>query len=160
MASKYGIAGDSILNGIEENCLKKNLSVKVRSFPGSNIDDMYDYLKPLLKKKPSYIIIHVRSNDAPFKTSSQILDEMKNLIAHIESVLPSAIVYLSCPILRFDDAKAKLTLHHLIMKMQYLPNMILHDNVDKSCLGKKGAHLNPKGSGRLAINFLSLMRRL
>ena len=50
------IAGDSILNGIEENRLKKNLSVKVRSFPGSNIDDMYDYLKPLLKKKPSYII--------------------------------------------------------------------------------------------------------
>ena len=42
------IAGDSILNCIEENRLKKNLSVKVRSFPGSNIDDMYDYLKPLL----------------------------------------------------------------------------------------------------------------
>ena len=79
---------------------------------------------------------------------------MKNLIAHIESVLPSAIVYLSCPILRFDDAKANLTLH-LIMKMKYLPNIILHDNVDKSCLGKKDVHLNPKGSGRLAINFLS-----
>ena len=34
------IAGDSILNGIEEDRLKKNHSVKVRSFPGSNIDDM------------------------------------------------------------------------------------------------------------------------
>ena len=45
------IAGDSILNGIEENRLKKNHSVKVRSFPGSNIDDMYDYLKTIIEKE-------------------------------------------------------------------------------------------------------------
>ena len=154
------MTGDSILNGTEENRLRKNHSVKVRAFPGSNIEDMYDYLSPLLKKKPFYIILHIGSSDSPYKTSSHILDEILKLKVHIEIVLPTVGVYFSCPILRFDDAKANLTLHHLVMKMKHLTNIIVHDNVDRSCLGKKGTYLNPKGSGRLAINLLSLMRRL
>ena len=67
-------------------------------------------------------------------------------------------VYLSCPVLRFDDTKASLTSHHFVRKMRYLSNILVHDNVDKSCLDKKDTHLNPKG--RLTINFLSLVRRL
>ena len=121
---------------------------------------MYDYLSPLLKKKPSYIIVHIGSNNSPYKTSSHILDEMLKLKAHIEIVLPTVRVYFSCPILRFDDVKANLTLHHLVKKMKHLTNIIVHDNVDRCCLGKKGVHLNPKGSGRLVINLLSLIRRL
>ena len=38
--------------------------------------------------------------------------------------------------------------------------LIDNDNVDRSCLGRKSLHLNAKGSGRIAINFISQMRRL
>ena len=33
-------------------------------------------------------------------------------------------------------------------------NIIIHDNIDNSCLGKAGLHLNAKGTGRLTMNFL------
>ena len=44
------ITGDSILNGLEENCMRNigNHSVKVRAFPGAVVLDMYSYITPLL----------------------------------------------------------------------------------------------------------------
>ena len=38
------IAGDSMLNGIDERLLSQKWLVKVRQFPGATITDMYDYL--------------------------------------------------------------------------------------------------------------------
>ena len=58
------ITGSSILNGIDENRLNSKFNVKVRAFSGAYVDDMYDYLAPLLKKKPSVIILQIGSNDA------------------------------------------------------------------------------------------------
>ena len=156
------ITGSSILNGIDENRLNSKFKVKVRAFSGAYIDDMYDYLAPLLKKKPSVIILQIGSNDATQKTSSQIYREILNLKEHIEFVLPNVKVYLSCPVLRVDNVKANLSLVALgkKLKFNFPSNIIVNDNIDITCLGRKGLHLNPKGSGRLAINFLSLMRRL
>ena len=37
------IAGDSMLNGIDERLLSQKWLVKVREFPGGTITDMYDY---------------------------------------------------------------------------------------------------------------------
>ena len=43
------IVGDSMLAGIDQNCLKiGNYQVKVRFFAGARTDDIYDYVKPLL----------------------------------------------------------------------------------------------------------------
>ena len=43
------IVGDSELFGIERRISKRDRKVKVKNFPGATIDDMYDYIKPLLK---------------------------------------------------------------------------------------------------------------
>ena len=43
------IVGDSMLNGVEER--KMPSYVKVRNFPGSTVRDIYDYVKPLLRKR-------------------------------------------------------------------------------------------------------------
>ena len=152
------ITGSSILCGIQESRLKK---AKVRVFLGANVDDMYDYLTPLLKKRPSNIILHIGSNDAPFKSSDTILKEITNLKMNIMSILPSTKIYISCPILRLDNKNANEVLQDLKEKIKNRFNdIVLNDKVDSSCLGKKGLHLNPKGSGRLAMNFISLLRRL
>ena len=123
---------------------------------------MYDYLSPLLKKVPSVIILHIGSNDSTQKTSTEILEEIWNLKDRIESVLPKVKIYLSCPVIRIDNVKADLTLRHLGKKLQhhFSSSVIINDNIDSSCLGKKVLHLNPRGSGRLAMNYISLMRRL
>ena len=148
------IVGDSIINGIEESRIKKNFPVKVRSYQGAKISDMYDYLTPLLKKEPTYIFLHVGSNNSPNEDSTTILDKFLLLKMHIKVILPNVKIYLSCPVLRMDDAKANLTLRHFTNKLKALNiDVIINDNVDVTCLGKAGQHLNPKGSGRLAMIF-------
>ena len=80
---------------------------------------------------------------------------------HIKLTLPNGKIYLSCPVLRIDDAKTNLTLRHFTNKLKSLNiGVIINDNVDVTCLGKAGLHLNPKGSERLAMNFLSQMQCL
>ena len=52
------IVGDSMLSGIAERRIsKRDRKVKVKNFPGATIDDMYDYIRPLLKKCPDNINI-------------------------------------------------------------------------------------------------------
>ena len=135
--------------------------MKVRSYQVAKIRDMYGYFTPLLKKEPTYIFLHVGSNNSPNEDSTAILDKLLLLKMHIKLILPNVKIYLSCPVLRIDDAKANLTLRNFTNKLKSLNiDVIINDNVDVTCLGKAGLHLNPKGSGRLAMNFLSLMRRL
>ena len=44
------LVGDSMLSGIEERRIsKRDRKVKFKNFRGATIDDMYDYIKPLLK---------------------------------------------------------------------------------------------------------------
>ena len=154
------ITGSSIIMGLEEKRLQK-YQAKVRPFPGACVDDMFDYLLPLLKKRPTNIVLHIGSNDAAFKSANDIANEIRSLKAFIEKLVPGVKLFLSCPIIRLDNNKANNTLLKLATLFKHMEsNIITNDNIDASCLGKKGLHLNPKGSGRLAINFISLMRRL
>ena len=44
------VSDDSMLSGIEERRIsKRDRKVKLKKFPGATIDDMCDYIKPLLK---------------------------------------------------------------------------------------------------------------
>ena len=49
---------------MEEKLCGKGRNVKVRHFPGSTVDDMNHHIVPILRKKPSHLIIHVGTNDA------------------------------------------------------------------------------------------------
>ena len=74
------IVGESMLAGIDKNRLKtRKHKVKVRYFPGSCIDDLYDYMKPLLRKLPDYIILHIGTNDALDNTLRETLDKVLKL---------------------------------------------------------------------------------
>ena len=132
---------------------------KVRSFPGALIDDMYDYLEPLLKKKPKNIILHVGTNDSAYKSAGKMINELKNLAIHVKEVLPDANIYISNPTIRTDNATANHRLNEVRNYVKTMKNSIFNENIDISCLSQKGLHLNPKGAGRLAINFISLMKR-
>ena len=55
------IVGDSIINGVTEKRMnKKDRHVKVRNFPRATVADMEYYFIPVIQKKPSNIILHVR----------------------------------------------------------------------------------------------------
>ena len=50
--------------------------VKVRGFAGARIKDFYNYLIPLLEKRPSRIILMAGTNDSVEKSSQEILTEL------------------------------------------------------------------------------------
>ena len=90
----------------------------------------------------------------------QIFTEIANLKRYIEDVIPGVNVILSRPVIRADNIKANHTLRRLEESIRSTFTFVCNNNVDVSCLGKKGLHLNPKGAGRLAMNYISLMRCL
>ena len=70
------IAGDSILNGIDGSLLSQKRLVKVRQFPGATITDMYDHLKPILKRHPEFLILHIGTNDTSKYMPIEIVDKV------------------------------------------------------------------------------------
>ena len=79
------LLGDSILSGIDQQRLSvKGRIVKVRSFAVATINDIFDYIKPLLKKAPDNVILDVGTNDAPNSISRVML----SLKSFIEKTLP------------------------------------------------------------------------
>ena len=70
-----------MINQLDEQSLSysANGSINVRSFPGANIEKMYNYLAPLLEKEPKVIVLHIGTNDAVIKSSDYILSEILKL---------------------------------------------------------------------------------
>ena len=156
------IAGDSIISGLVEDYLSKNKSIKVRTFPGSRINDFYSYLLPLLNKEPTKIIVHCGTNDAYDKTVEQLIDELLKLKTFIKKMLPSVDVVLSFPTIRDDFHRNPKSIYTIRKLSDLLADInldgIYHNNITKDCLGKGKLHLNGKGLSRLAMNFQSYIR--
>ena len=73
------IPGDSILKQLQGHKMSGDSRVKVSSFPGCTTLDMKDNIKPLLRRNPDEITIHVgtnnlRSCDTPRTCAEEIID--------------------------------------------------------------------------------------
>ena len=66
-----------------------------------------------LKKEPEFILLHVGTNDTPYKSSEEVLVELLQLKDHIESILPGTTVILPQPTIRADNSKANYTIKQL-----------------------------------------------
>ena len=151
------IMGDSTLNGLQQELMGPRFIVRV--FPGAVIKDFYDYTIPLLRKKPSYIILMIGTNDSLYKTSETLLVELLQLKNFIQQKQDCEVI-ISCPTYRFDEPKAMLTLRNLRDKLLNLNIQVISNaNITDIHIGRRGLHLNEKGSGRLAVNYLSYIRR-
>ena len=124
--------GDSIISGIDQQRLSiTGRIVKVRSFPGATINDMYDVIKTLLKKPPDNVILHVGTNDAPNSTSRAILDNMLSLKSFIEKTLPQSKVKSSNVVKRTENGKTTLTVnkvneHLSALQLDIVDNSDIH----------------------------------
>ena len=154
------IVGDSMLDGIEES--RMGPKRKVRSFPGATINDMFEYITPLLRKKPSRLIAHVGTNDASFSTAKQIAEDLHKFQTFIQSHLPNCVVIISSPVNRQDDPKKAVTIRNVNVILKNIPgiNLIDNSNITTKHLGKRKLHLNLSGSTMLARNFLDKLRSL
>ena len=104
-------------------------------------------MKPLLRKLPDYIILHIGTNDALDNTSREILDKILKLKTYKQKELPKCKITISTPIKRYDHGKASLSKKLKDLRISIADN----SNIGAFYLNSGGVHLNNKGSGRLAI---------
>ena len=90
-----------------------------------------------------------------------VLDKLLNLQKFINNTLPESNVVIFSLITRTDNGKASLTviktnkhLHGLQM------DIIDNGNITSNELNEGGLHLNPRGLGKLAINFISRIKKI
>ena len=155
------VAGDSMLEGIDERKMSSKRLIKVRKFPGATIDDMQHYLVPILEKKPDHIILHVGTNDAINHEGREIVDKLLKLKLFISEKLPNTNVIISKPILRVDAKKPEAVVSDVNIILNELSiDMIENKNLEKSHLNGKGLHLNRKGILLFAKNLIDGIRKL
>ena len=140
---------------------KRDRKVEVENFLGATVDDMYDYIKSLLKKCPDKIILLVGTNNTVVdEPSKMVLDELLKLRKFIEHTLPESNVVISNLITRIDNCKACLTVIKANEHLHGLQiNVIDNGNITSNELNKGGLLLNPRGLGKLAINFIRRIKK-
>ena len=149
------IVGSSIISNLNEKRLSKsNKLVRVRSFPGSTVEDMYLYISPLLNKKPSHIILHVGGNNAPYCSADELSEKILDLKEYILKRLPNCNVIISLLTTRCDNMKAKLTIRDVNARLLSLGIKVVdNSNIDIEQLSHKGLHLNNWGTCRLSAKL-------
>lgn len=78
-------------------------------FPRFTKKDMFNYIKPLLKKSPDNVILHAAANDSVNNPSRTVLENTLSLKHSAETLLANARVCISNLITRADNGKPKLT---------------------------------------------------
>ena len=144
---------------IQEKLSRPGRPVKVHNFRGATLDDMKYHVIPIIRKEPSFAILHIGTNDAPHTTSKEILDQILELKALIIKELPTCRVVISTPTVRSDNAKAALTVSQLTNKLLELNiETVDNRNINHRNLGQKGLHLNQSGTSRFAKNIFSIIK--
>ena len=134
--------------------------IKVSYFPGAKIEDLQYHLIPYLKKKPDNIIIHIGTNDSPYKTEDFTCKESVNVKETINKlhVNPKNIV-ISSPIVRTYNKEANnlLKKYNNILRQEER-DITFHNNISASRLHRNGLHLNLNDTAMLAGKLLSRIR--
>ena len=155
------VVGDSMLNGMDERKMsnRKRL-VKVRAHPGANILDMADYLKPILRKKPKFLILHVGTNDIKNSSRAKIMKHFEEITEPVSRNSPSTKLILSSIIMRNDDGKLNDEIGHVNELLKNLCDSKGVFYIDRNCLQKGGLHLNRTGTMHLSMNFKQFLKSL
>ena len=141
------IAGDSMLNGFEERGLCKNHHVKVRKHLGATSTDIFDHVKPVLRKKPDKIIIHAGKND--ITTKSNLLKNVKTLAKMLKEESPTTKLCFSGLVKRFDIERGEELVEDVNNRlMNYCKqneyDFVRNSNIGEGELGIKKLHPNKK----------------
>ena len=147
-----------MIGGIDENRLR---DTKVRTKPGATVEDMFFQITPYLRKKPSHIICHVGTNNTTDDTSDMVIQKLGQLRDYIKFKLPNCQLFFSAPIIRRDNQRSAKVVAEVIQKMHHLETpFISNNNIGEEGLGKKGLHMNYRGTTKLAVNFIDILKEL
>ena len=87
------IIGDSLLNGLIDDKLSRNKSIKTRKYGGCTTNDLKHHVMPTIEKKPKIIICHVGTNDITNKIDT--ISNYQVIINRIKKKSPYTNIALS-----------------------------------------------------------------
>ena len=132
---------DSMLNGINEEGLSDDrYKIKVKNHSGATTEDICDFIKPEVRKKPDIIIVHAGTNDITNNTKS--FENYKKITDTIKSKLPNCKYAISNVVMRKDkpDIEKKVIEFNSRLSKFCSKNkidIIENENLDGSCLSFK-----------------------
>ena len=139
--------------------MSKKKNVKVRSFPGATISDMADFVKPIIRKKPGSVILHVGTSDLKSNSEAQIADDIIDLANNIMSQ------QINCVISLLTYSKGNIwnsgrTVNKIVKRKsdELGIRIIENDNLNSSHLNNSGLHLNKRGTISLAKTLIDSIR--
>ena len=90
-----------MLKGInEEGVSDDRYKAKVKNYTGAITEDICDYIKPELRKKPDIIIVHAGRNN--ITNNTKLFENYKKIKDTIKSKLPNCKYAISNVIMRKD----------------------------------------------------------
>ena len=57
------IVGDSIVKHLTGPGISKKSNINIKTNPGATTEDITDYIKPSVRKKPDFLLVHSGTND-------------------------------------------------------------------------------------------------
>ena len=125
------------------------------------LEPMYDHIKPVVRRKPSLVVVHVGTNDI---TNNVDTEEMLQTLANdVKKESPDTEISISELVNRKDIEENREGIEKKVANLNSrLKNLcarnqlyfIENDRVDDSCVAKKKLHLNIKG------NFYYISKKL
>ena len=154
------IAGDSIVKNLNGWMISRAKRVKVHSFSGATTTEMKHFIKPLVQRKPSEIILHVGTNDVDIHSTEEVAD---NIIKLTDDIKKEGIrCTVSSLVVRADSELLKSAVIDVNNVLRdSLPqdvNFVEHSNITNYHLNNSRLHLNRRGDAALAHNFIQHIR--
>ena len=131
--------------------------MSIKSFSGARVEDMKDYLRPLIRKEPDELILHMGTNNIRDDDPREVAEGIVNVAFQIEQNSLNTNISISSILLRSDKSlNDKINETNKILrslcKSKGWP-FLDHRSIDISCLNRRGLHLNRKGSNQLTKYF-------
>ena len=122
---------------------------------------MYDHLKPILKRHPEVLILHIGNNDSSKYTPNEIINKVLALNRFVVKQNKECKVIISTLTMRVDSSKNGNAVQNVneILKDLNIP-LVKNFNIVKKHLGSKGLHLNEHVTSRPAMNYIATIRKL
>ena len=135
-----------------------NNAVNVMKHPGSTTDDMVDYVRPVTRKKPDVIIMHVGTNDLTKGVNT--MSKVRKIVSAIQEVDSTGNIQLGfSSIAQMADKDYSKEINNIYPRLKSYclgKGLIFVDNsnIDESCLNNSKFHLSKKGTQLLLQNIL------
>lgn len=125
------IVGDSIISKLESwRMSNKSNKIAVKDFPGATVDDMQDYIKPLIRRyKPNRVILHVGTNNLKHDQPQSIVDKINSVVNYIQDNSNCAVV-ISELTPKADSLESRRKEINRLLNQSF-QHVITHTNIDQ-----------------------------